>query len=262
MTACVSFTATDRGVKYLIAVCTLFSTAVYGQSAREIVDRYLETVSNGSVEKWNGIKSIYTESQGYYSQQDFEQRIDFSKAGKPNFHRSYRVLPDTYKDEVYEDSTLSRLLMRHYSLKDRSILLIGKMRPIIRPALPDDEYVSELFPLHIARLLAKSKSVQLLGTKEFPVDGLLCYEVKLSTRARHYFLYINTESYLLEYYSGRKDGDTSFLVRYDDYKNIDGFLIPMLNGMMRNGVVYYWRQIRKIELNAEIDPEVFIYKEN
>lgn len=42
---------------------------------------------------------------------------------------------------------------------------------------------------------------------------------------------------------------------------IDDFLIPMSDYSMRNGIVFYWRKIRKIELNAVMGPELFEYNE-
>lgn len=109
--------------------------------------------------------------------------------------------------------------------------------------------------------MQKSRSIKLLGIKQFPVEGLHCYEIKITGKDRDCILYINTDTFLLEYFNRMKDGDMSFLVKYSDYKKIDDFLMPMSDYSMRNGIVFYWKNIRRIDINAEIDPELFEYNQ-
>ena len=248
-------------MKLLTIAFILFATSLHGQDAIEIVSRYLNKVSNGNVDNWNKIKSIYTESEVYYSQQDFEQKVDFLKSDKAHFHKSYRVSPNQ-KIDIYEDSTFANKLSTFYFLESKTIILLGNIPPIIKPPPPHDEgFTSDHLPLQIRNLMQKSRSVELLGVKEFPVEGLQCYEIKISAKQGNYVLYINTDTFLLEYYNGRKDGDLSFLIKLSDYKKIEEFLIPMSEYTMRNGVVFHWTSIRKIEINADIDPEIFEYDE-
>lgn len=249
-------------MRSLTVVFILFASPLSGQDARDIVNRYLDTVSNGNIDNWNKIRSTYTESEVYYSQQDFEQKVDFLKSDKAHFHKSYRVPPYHHKIEIYEDSTFTKMLSAFYFLQKRTILLLGNIPPIIKPAPPpEDDYLTDHVPVRVWKLLQESRSVELLGVKHFPVEGLQCYEVKIAEKDRTCLLYINTATFLLEYYNRRKDGDMSFLVKFSDYKKIDDFLIPMSDYSMRNGIVFYWRNIRKIEINADIGPEVFEYNE-
>ena len=106
----------------------------------------------------------------------------------------------------------------------------------------------------------KSSATELIGIKEFPIEGLLCYEIKITTKGQNYYLYINTETFLLEYWNSNKEGDRSSLAKFSNYKKIGDFLIPMSTSAMRNGSVYHWINNRKIEFNTDIDPELFVYK--
>lgn len=246
-------------MKSLIIVFILLATSLYGQDAREIINRYLDTVSNGNVDNWNKIKSTYIESEVCYSQQNFEQKVSFLKPDKPSFHKSYRVPPYNHKIEIYEDSAFTRLLSSFYYLKNRTIILLGNIPPMIKEPAPRDEFFSDHLPVQISKLVDKSKSIELLGIKQFPIEGLQCYEIKITTKGRNYVLYINTDTFLLEYWNGREDEDMSILAKFYNYKKVDGFLLPMSDCLMRNGVVYFWKNIKQIEINADIDPQLFNY---
>jgi hypothetical protein len=100
----------------------------------------------------------------------------------------------------------------------------------------------------------------LLGTKVFESDGISCYQIKINIRRSDYYLYINTETYLLEYWNVSQE-DQSLLTRFYNYKKIGDFLMPMSTSAMRDGIVYKWNDTRKIELNPEIDPKLFVYSE-
>ncbi len=239
----------------------MFSTPLFGQDAREIVNRYLDTVSNGNINNWNKIKSIYKESVSYYSQQDFEHKVDFLKKDKASFSKSFLVLPHEHKIELYADSAFTNLSSSFYYLENRSILLIGNVPPIIKQPPPRDEFFSHHHPVEIWKRMDKSKSVELLGIKEFPTEELTCYEIKINAKGRNDYLYINTKTFFLEYWSGNEEGDRSALGKYDNYQKVEGFLMPMSVSSMKNGIVFYWNHTKKIQINADIDPEIFEYKE-
>jgi hypothetical protein len=154
-------------------------------------------------------------------------------------------------------------LSTFYFLKNKTILLLGNTPPIIKRSFAQDEdYLSDHLPVEIKSLMEKSRSVELLGIKQFPPDGIQCYEIKIATKDRKRLLYINTNTFLLEYWNLLKDGEISFLVKFSDYKRIDDFLMPMSDYAMRNGIVFHWKKIRKIEINADIRPEIFQYEES
>lgn len=249
-------------MKLLILVFGLLSTSLYGQNAREIVNHYLDTVSNGNIDNWNKIKSIYSESEGLYNQYNYEHKVNFLKREKPNFTKVFLVFPYNRKHELYEDSAFTQLLSTFYFLENRTIILMSNMPPVIKSSPSSrDEFFSDHLPVQIWKLMNKSKSVELLGIKEFPNDGFSCYEIKINIKGRNYYLYINTKTLLLEYWNGNGEDDRSFLTKYYNYKKVDDFLMPMSQSAMRNGIVYYWSNTSKIEINAAIDPEIFNYKD-
>lgn len=252
----------DWAMRLLIVMVTFFCTSLYGQNAREIIAHYLDTVSNGRVENWNKIESIYTESEVYYSQKDFNGDVDLLHRDKPSFHKRFTVLPYNQKEELYADSSFLKLTSTFYYLKDKTVIVLDNMPPMIKEPTIRDEFHSVHLPVQIAKLLQKSRSVELLRIKEFPLEGFLCYEIRMTTKGRRYILYINTETFLLEYWNGREDEDLSILTRFSSYKKIENFLIPMSEKLVKNGAAYFWSDTKKYLINPEIDIELFDYKGN
>jgi len=250
-------------MKFSLIIAGLFMipALLSGQDAREIVRRYLDKVSNGNIENWKKIKSTYTESEGYYSQNDFDQKVNLLKPDKSTFSKTYTVWPQQ-KIEGYADSTFLNLISQFYFLKDQTIIIIGNIPPIIKPAPPRNEFVDEFMPVMVWKLLNKSKSIELAGIRDFPTDGVSCFEIRIRSTTMNCSLYINTETFLLDFSNQREDGDLSFLVKYDNYQKIGEYLMPMSELNMHNGVVFHWVNKRKVELNVEIDPEKFKYQTN
>jgi hypothetical protein len=245
-------------------LCIFFVSLSYwlpAQNAREIVQQYIDTVSGGDVRNWDKIKSMYSEGQSYYSQQDFNQELNMARPVKPSYYKTYLSLPDNHKIESFDDSALTIPISTSYFLRERLILLIGNIPPIIKPAPEKDRFFSHHLPVYISNLMAGSKSIELLGIKDFVTDGLSCYEIMMITKGRKYYLYINTETLLLEFCCLREDGDRDILGRYAEYKRFGELLIPMFDGIARNNILYYWNRKSKLKINEPIDPSIFEYKE-
>jgi hypothetical protein len=75
---------------------------------------------------------------------------------------------------MYSDSSLVELLGTFYHLKDKTVILLENVPPIIKQPPRKDEFYSAHLPVQIAKLMDNSRSIELLGTKEFPLDGRLC----------------------------------------------------------------------------------------
>jgi hypothetical protein len=133
---------------------------------------------------------------------------------------------------------------------------------MIKEPPPRDEFFSTHIPVQISKLVSKSKSIELLGIKEFPLDGFSCYEIKMITKGRSYVLYINTKTFLLQYWNNREDGDLSILTKFFNYKKVEEFLIPMSDSMMKDGVVYFSNTTKKYLINTPIDLQIFNYTKN
>jgi hypothetical protein len=241
-------------------VVVLSISPLRAQNAREIVNRYLDTVSSGDIKNWDKIKSTYTESESYYSQSNFDGKFNLLKPEKSSFNKIYTVWPQQRSDS-YSDSTFSNLTSSFYFLKDKTVIIIGNIPPMIKQPSPRDEFDSEFLPLTIWKLLNKSKSVELVGLREFALENITCYEIKIAVKERVYFLFINTQTFLLEYWNGREDNDTSILVKYTDYRKIGDVLIPMYDCLIRNNIIYFWSRKKLIHINRDIDPEILKYEE-
>ena len=76
-------------LRLLVITLVLLPALLKGQDAREIIKHYLDTGSNGNIENWNQIRSLYTEGESYYSQNDFEQKVNLVKPDHPSYQRSY-----------------------------------------------------------------------------------------------------------------------------------------------------------------------------
>lgn len=241
-------------------VFVLWMSPLHAQNAREIVNRYLDTVSSGDIKNWDKIKSTYAESESYYSQGNFDGKVNLLKPEKSSFNKIYTVWPQQRSDS-FSDSTFSNLTSSFYFLKDKTVIIIANIPPMIKQPSPRDEFDSEFLPLTIWKLLNKSKSVELVGLREFDLENITCYEIKIAVKDRVYFLYINTRTFLLEYWNGREDHDTSILVKYSDYRKIGDVLIPMYDCLIRNNIIYFWSRKKLIHLNRDIDPEILKYEE-
>jgi hypothetical protein len=247
--------------KILCAFLVLTSHCLTAQDARTILQQYIDTVSGGDVRNWEKIKSMYSEGQSYYSQQDFEQKLNMATPDKPSYYKTYLVLPDNHKIEYFDDTTSTRPNSTFYFLEKRSILLIGNIPPIIKPAPEKDRFFSPHMPVYISNLMENSKSVELLGIKDFVTDGFSCYEIVMITKGRKYYLYINTQTLLLEYGCFGENEDRTTLGRYAEYKRFGELLMPMFDGIARNNILYYWNWKSKLKINEPIDPAIFEYKE-
>lgn len=252
---------TSLTMKYLIIFLLFALPFAHAQKAEEIVNRYLDTVSNGNIENWNKIKSIYIENESYSGQPEFEKQINFLKIQKPNFNRLFGARRYGSRVESYDDSSYTNLKSTFYFLKDKTVVSVPHIAPMItKNNRKNSEFFSEQTPVYIRNLLQKSSATELLGIKKFENGSVSCYQVKIRTAERDYYLYFNTETYLLEYWNV-SHMDQSFLTRFYNYKKIGDFLMPMSTSAMRDGIVYQWNDTRKIELNPEIDPKLFIYSE-
>jgi hypothetical protein len=145
---------------FLLLLC--ITTSLHAQDAKEILQKYFETVSNGDIKNWDTIKSVYIESEGFYSQQSFDGQPDFSGT-KATYSRTYREWPHRLKTEIYEDSTYTRLLSYSLSLGNKNKMILGfKNTPSIVKPIKDVQW--DFNPVHLYKLVKKA-SVKYVGIK-------------------------------------------------------------------------------------------------
>jgi hypothetical protein len=232
------------------------------QDPKEIIRKYIDTVSNGNIDNWKKITTVYTESIGAYSQDNFTDAKPELDVMRPDFSKTYVSIPYQQKIEIYDDSTCALLLSKFYFLKDKTVIFIGNLPPIEKPG---NKSPHQFLAVRISDLLKKSKSVILLGTKVFETDSIACFEIEMKTKEETERLYINTQTYLLEYTSKLRDGGYPVMARYAGYKKFGELLFPTKEVNTRKDlsthkdVPFYWMHILKMDLNKEIDPKEFTY---
>ncbi|HTH58517.1 MAG TPA: hypothetical protein VL728_20865 [Cyclobacteriaceae bacterium] len=248
-------------LRFSAVMWVLFVFPSRAQTASEIVSKYLDTVSNGDIRNWDQVKSTYIESVVFYSQGSYDQKISFANSDKPSYSKNYTSFIDKkIKRELYDDSTFSKLNSSFYFLPSGAIILFKNTAPIRRTASAQRDDM-DFLPVQIWKLFNKCESLDHLGIKEFSIEKLNCYEIRMVVNDRIYMLYINTTTYLLDYWNNREDHDLTILSGFRNYKRVNGLLLPMTDFMKKNGAIFYQSDIKKIELNPLIDPKIFDYKE-
>ena len=219
------------------------------QNPEAILNKYLDTVSTRGFDNWSKIRSAYIESKTFYYDLNDGQSLVNSDVLTL---KQYRLWPDKSVTEVFQDSTL---ISRFYHVNGKHLYVRGNMDPIKISTEPYEPYF-EFEPVIVSHLMKNSKSIEMVGEKNF--DSLLCYQVKLKTKELIWNLFINVKSFRLEYWSNSKGENIEVLTRLSDYKKIDGCLIPMSEEKIKNGKVFYWSKRTKVVLNSNIDLNKFV----
>lgn len=234
----------------------LIATTLYGQDASTILQRYFDTVSGGNIENWKKIKSVFIESESFYSQQNFESQASFSPV---RFHylKTYREWPDKLKIEIYEDSTYSKFLSSTLWLpnKNKLILRFSNMQPIIKE-LKDNPW--DFKPVYLYERVKNSKSIIYKGIKNFELDSISCFDIEIKSKDNKTInLYLNTQTYLLEYWKILIESSTSNYVKFYDYKIVEGLSFHFVTQAMKDGQVFDFNRIKRVHINYAINPEIF-----
>lgn len=241
-----------KNVTCIFIVICCCSVVGYTQSAKEVVEKYFSAVSNGNFENWLKIKSAYLEID---FASEFENQIQFGPRIKKTF-KIYRVWPDKSTSELYYDSML---VNKSYHVKNKSFLVTGGGAVMPVSPGPYEQYF-EFDPILIKKVVDKSKKIELIGIKD--TDSIKCYDVKIVTKDLVWHFYFNVDSFLLEYWSNASDGlPTETVTKVFDYKKFNECLIPMSEVKLKNGSPFHWATRKRVELNIEIDPSKFEYKD-
>lgn len=246
--------------RILLTLCLFSVEWVQGQTAYDIIKHYFDTVSNGNIENWKTIKSMYMEAVSFYNQEEVDQSLpNLLHPTRPSYTATYKIPPYKSRVESYSDSTHSQLESTFLWLPDKLIMWFRDMRPVISPL--KDRIPSYSNPLALSNLLEKSKSITYKGIKEFPADRMSCYDVEVHTDDKKVTdYYFNTRTYLLEYHKIFNSSDSLNYVRYLNYKDIGGGLLLYMDYYaMKHGRIFNSNSIKKIEINCPIDPGKFEY---
>jgi hypothetical protein len=238
----------------LFSAAMSHGTRAFAQTADEILEHYFAVVSNGDVDNWSKIKSVYIESEGSYFESKPGEVASTSSGPKKKLEKKYRVWPDKSVSELYEDSVL---ISTTYHVGANHFIVSNNRPPVQIDTRPSEPYF-EFDPIVIQHTLEKSASVKLRGIKK--IDSLHCYDIQVVTSSLVWHFYFNTTSYLLEFWNNSVDGDTSNFTKVYDYKKINDFLIPTAEAKFKNGILFYSAKVAQLVLNAPISPKKFTYK--
>jgi hypothetical protein len=227
---------------------------LHAQDAHTIIDNYFNSVSNGNRDNWNKIKSAYIESISSYNQRAADKQLPNFVAQKPKTHKLFIVWPDKCKDELYEDSTL---VSTFYHNKKNHFFVMGNMPPM--PVTPHEkEPFYEFFPVTLKKMLESDPSIVAVGMQE--LEGDQYHHIRIETSSVTWNLYFSTETYLLGYWNNNFFGDSITMTKVDKYERIDEYLIPTLEVKTREGIPFFWDEIKKIQLNVIFDDKIFQVK--
>ena len=241
----------------LFAITLLVSGTAQGQNTDDIIRYYFETVSNGDLDDWHKIKSVYIEGVSFYNEQASAEpsMLNHMESIRPSYQKLYREWPDKLRIELYSDSTYNQFLSSNLWLHDKLITQFGNMEPIMKPLEMPNSW--DFDPVYLSKLLDRSKSIEYKGTKHFEIDGIVCFDILVKTKELTVDYYFNRETYLLEYYKILNKSDSTNYVKLFDYKEINGLLFNMATYAMSNGRILHSYTISRIEINRPIEPGKF-----
>ena len=238
----------------LILSCLLFQfRPSYSQTGREIVDRYLDTVSYGDVDKWSRIKTFYSTSRGTFG--NMYPQFGGQVSGEVSFGKTYKQLPDQMKEESYKDSLFQELTGEFYYFRSKKVIYIGNMPPM--EVIGDNARFLEFLPATVQRYVKESKSITYNGIKILPGVKSLLHEVEIQTRDEIKRFFFNADSFLLE---AMAFSEVDIIWFYADYKDIDGFLMPMRSWSSNNGNVFSTTEIMSASFDQPMDKNKFKLK--
>lgn len=238
----------------LTGLFLLLGSSCFAQSAEEILQKYFAIVSNGDIKNWDKIQSVRVESEVFYNHQESQGSPLIVASRKPGqYHRVYRQWPDKLKTEIYEDSTYSNLLSYTLWRADKK-KLIHWFNNVPSSTVQIEEVKWDFQPLFLYKQVKNSKSIEYKGIKNLENNSASYFVIEVRTKAATFHLYLNTESYLLEY-SMSPDG--SDYIKFYDYQTIDGFVFNMSYYATKNGSIFFGYRNTKIDINYPIDPNVF-----
>ncbi|HYI78007.1 MAG TPA: hypothetical protein VEW65_10345 [Chryseolinea sp.] len=238
----------------LIVFLLLLASKVIAQDADSILTRYFEVVSKGDARRWQNLKSNYIESISSFSDRMLNGSTPDFKEMKVTQSKLYRVWPDLFRLDTFEDSVLVGSM---FSAHKKRLMVMGNMPPIELSPGPYDDVV-EFMPLTIQTVLKKGKHPKFIGVRE--IEGNNYLEVEIITKVLRWYLYFNENTYHLAYWNNSPDGDKSILTRVFNYKEIDGLMFNMSEYKIKNGVMFFWQEIKVLEIDKEIDERVFEYQ--
>ncbi len=229
------------------------NTQLFGQTGKEVINSYLETVSNGDPSKWLLIKSAYATSVGYFDVASFQSSVNLMNTNPPIYKKMWKVWPDHQREELYSDSLFADITSLFYFLPNKHVILIKGM-PVIE-SKPKKNVWFEFYPIRIQQYVKESTEIELNDWKVIPGKTYELLEVRIKTKTDEHFLLFNPSTYLLEaiYFP-----QTDIYWVLSDYKEFDGYLIPGTVKEFKSRLLYSTLTYTSFSINIDIDPKLFV----
>lgn len=216
-------------------------------SVDEVIKKNIE--ARGGYENWQNVETI--KMTGTY--------VNFSN---PEDFVIYRKRPDLYR---FDTERLNRFTIHAYDGKNAWWVnpLMGEQfaKPSLIPIkgnLAEVTLRERFFEPVFWNYKSKGNKVELAGKENLDGDDVYKLKVTLKNKDVEYW-YISTETFLevsmkgITYDFGRKN---NFEVFFSDYKKTDNVIMPFLIES-EYGIRYRTLEIDKIEINKNVDAEVF-----
>jgi hypothetical protein len=229
----------------LLAIAALFSvTAIYAQTADEIVAKYVDAI--GGKEKLKAINSVR-----------MENTLNIMGNEAPN---TTTVLNGKgYRNESeFNGAKIIQVIT------DKSGWMVNPMAGATDPqALPDEQVKAGKSQIYVVPLLdysAKGAKAELLGQEK--VGTVNAYKVKITDAdnvattyyfdpATYYLLQITRSSEMM----GQQMDVTA---TYSDYKKTDfGWVVPQNVEINMGGQFSMTLKLKNVEVNKDVDPKIF-----
>jgi hypothetical protein len=234
----------------LSCLILLFNLSASGQV--DVLQRYLDTVSNGDVATWSKIRSLRATSVSFFSKNAFQNGHEDFNSDPLGYTILYKVWPGKEKEETYSDSLYHHLTGEFFFIENMRTILLRNVPPVYSKA--DKSRAFDFYPVKIHRYMEESRAIRNFGLTFLEGKQVECYDIEIETKKeKHRFLF-NSKTFLLEavYFPERK---TYWYI--SEYRIFDGYLIPTYILGVKDGIVYEWTKYKSFDINFEIDPSKF-----
>jgi hypothetical protein len=237
-----------------VLLLVLFSsaTSTSGQDPKEIINRYLDTISGGDDKKWSLIKTFYAESVEYFNTDEYNSSIPSFGERKFYYRKLYRQWPDKTKEELFSDSAFSHLTSEFLFLSKEHIINIANI-PTITSEVNKNLWF-EFYPSLVQKWLADAKSVSYEAFTQLPNENIWCHQIDIIDADRTHRLYFNATSNLLEAIFVI-EGD--YLLRLSGYERHDGYLLHTSERSIKGGNIIGSRTYTKFVFNPVLPASLF-----
>jgi len=233
-----------------MAVC--FSNVIsHAQTAQEILNRYMDTVSYGEFNKWEKIKTFYATSSNYFSAEEMGLAPTLDK-DKVCYTKTYKVWPYKMKEELYSDSMYVNLTSEFYYFKNTRIIMLANIPPM--EVKGDNWLWFDFLPIIVEKIFNEGKKANYNGVNKIPGLSSPQHEIEILAKEHIRKLFFNTETFLLEaiYFP---EANTYWI--YSKYKYFDGYLMPTYVTSTKNGNAFSLTSYITMVFNQPIDINKF-----